>query len=180
VIEGAFSTTVRGDVTPPLVVGPLGPRRRLSGIEYELSRPDADVKESLLFSGLAADDATYVRERIVSRDHAERMLQALDVPVSMAGPIVRLDVEDWSAKLPSFSEDVPGDFSAAALLLAVASVVPGSRVCVRVTGLNPPRTGAPDQLLQMAIDHIEVHRVRSEAEGNACFTPRSSTSSATR
>src|SRR5262249_34370337 len=54
VIEGVFSTSQPGCVTPPLVVGPLDPRRRLSGIEHELAWPAADVKEALLLSGLWA------------------------------------------------------------------------------------------------------------------------------
>ena len=172
VIEGELSTREPGEVTPPLVVGPLGPRRRLSGIEYELASLAPDVKEALLLSGLVADESTYVRERIVSRDHAERLLQALDVPLSMAGPIVHLDVEGWTARLPAFDEEVPGDFSASALLLAAASVVPGSRVGVRRTGLNPTRTGLLDLVRQMgATLEVEVHRsALGEPEGELSLT----------
>jgi 3-phosphoshikimate 1-carboxyvinyltransferase len=172
VIEGAFSTREPGLVTPPLVVGPLGLARRLSGIEYELASAAPEVKEALLLSGLAADESTYVRERIVSRDHAERMLQALDVPLSMAGPIVHLDVEGWTARLPAFDAELPGDFSASALFLAAASVVPASRVCIRRTGLNPTRTGLFDLLRQMGASvENEVRRsALGEPEGVACVT----------
>jgi len=98
-------------------------------------------------------------KRTVSRDHAERLLQALDVPVAMAGAIVHLDVRGWTAELPAFSEQVPGDFSACALLVAAASVVPASRVCVRATGLNPTRTGLLDVLRVMGgAPEVEIHR----------------------
>ncbi len=103
VVEGSFGDEP-GLVTPPLVVGPLDARRRLSGIEHELVSRETDVKEALLLSGLWADESTYVRERILSPDHAERMLGALDVPVAIAGPIVRLEVERWDGHLPTFAE----------------------------------------------------------------------------
>jgi 3-phosphoshikimate 1-carboxyvinyltransferase len=170
VIEGAFSAARHGEVTPPLVVGPLGSHRRLSGTEHEIASPAAEVKEALLLSGLSAEGATFVRERIASPDHAERMLAALGVPVAVAGPIVRLDVEAWSGKLPSFTEDVPGDASASALLLAAASLGPGSRVCARGTGLNVMRRGALDWLRHMGgTVEIEVHGTTlGEPEGVAC------------
>jgi 3-phosphoshikimate 1-carboxyvinyltransferase len=169
-IEGAFSETARGKVTPPLRVGPLGSPGRLSGIEYELAHPSPDVKEALLLSGLFADEATYVRERIVSRDHAERLLQALDVPLDMAGPIVRLDVESWNGELPALATMVPGDVSAAIFFLAAGMLVSGSRVCVRGTGLNRTRTGVFELVRQMggAVD-VEVHEtVLGEPVGVAC------------
>jgi 3-phosphoshikimate 1-carboxyvinyltransferase len=171
-IEGVFSETQRGKVTPPLHVGPLGLRQNLSGVEYELAHPLPEVKEALLFSGLYADEATYVRERIVSRDHAERMLQALDVPLDMAGPIVRLEVDGWNAELPAFSLEVPGDASAATFFAAAGALVPGSRVCVRGTGLNRTRTAAFELIRQMggAID-VEVHETAmGEPVGVACAT----------
>jgi 3-phosphoshikimate 1-carboxyvinyltransferase len=169
VIEGSLSAERPGEVMPPLVVGPLDPRRRLSGVEHELASPAVDVKAALLFSGLWADESTYVRERILSPDHAERMLGALDVPVAIAGPIVRLDVESWDGRLSAFSEDVPGDFSAAALLLGAAALVPDSRVTVRATGLNLTRTGALHWIASMGgVAEVEVHRVAlGEPEGEA-------------
>src|SRR5262249_51064582 len=126
-------------------------------------------KEALLLSGLWADESTYVRERILSPDHAERILGALDVPVAVAGPIVRLDVERWEGHIPAFAEEVPGDYSAAAILLGAAALVPGSRVSVRNTGLNLTRRGALDWLVQMGgLAEIEVHRtVLGEPEGVA-------------
>jgi 3-phosphoshikimate 1-carboxyvinyltransferase len=168
VIEGTFAGEP-GEVTPPLVVGPLDPRRRLSGVEHELASPAADVKEALLLSGLWADESTYVRERILSPDHAERVLGALDVPVAVAGPIVRLEVERWDGRLPAFAEEVPGDFSAAALLLGAAALVPESQVSVRATGLNLTRTGALHWLSQMGgVAETQVHRTAlGESEGVA-------------
>jgi len=169
-IEGVLSPTRPGHVALPLTVGPLPAYRRLSGLEYELRSAAPGLKGALLISGLYADAPTYIREPIVTRDHAERMLQALDVPLTMLGPMAKLDVEPWDAKLPPFAADVPGDFSAAAFVLGAAAVVPGSRVCARNAGLNPTRTGVMDLLRQMggAVE-AEIHAsILGEPEGTVC------------
>ena len=169
-IEGAFSKARVGEVIPPLVVGPLAPLQRLAELDHQFEVASPCVKDALVFSGLYADGPTYVRERLVSRDHLERLVQALEVPLATAGPILELDVERWEGKLPAFSCEVPGDFSAALVLLAAATLVPGSRVCARNTGLNLTRTGGLDLLRKWepGID-VEVHAHRlGEPEGNAC------------
>lgn len=169
-VEGVFSGIRPGELKPPFTVGPLPLDRALSGVEFELAAPRWDVKQALLLSGLYADEATYVREPIVSRDHAERMLQALDVPVTAAGSIVALDPAGWNAKIEPFSFEVPGDAAAATLLSGIATLVPESRVCVRGVGLNPTRTGALDLLRQMGADvelTAQVTRL-GETEGTVC------------
>jgi 3-phosphoshikimate 1-carboxyvinyltransferase len=170
-IEGRFSATQAGQITLPLVVGPLPPRLQLSEVEHDVST-GPDIKAALLLSGLYAVGPTYVRERVVSCDHVVRLLGALDVPISTAGSVVELDPGEWSAELPPFSCDVAGDFSAAMLFLAAASLVEGSRVCTRGAGQNPTRTGAVDFLRSMggAIE-VEVHAViLGEPEGMACVS----------
>jgi 3-phosphoshikimate 1-carboxyvinyltransferase len=142
----------------------------LSEIEVDIPPASSHIKNALLFSGLFADGPTYVREPEVTRDHAVRLLGALDVPVSTAGSVVELDPSAWSGEIPGFSHDVPGDGSAAALLLGAASLVPDSRVCVRGVGLNPTRAGWIDGLrsLGSAVDS-ELHEVvQGEPIGTVC------------
>jgi 5-enolpyruvylshikimate-3-phosphate synthase len=175
-IEGVFSTDRTGDLRPPLTVGPLPEGHALSGVEYELADARPDVKEALLLSGLYADDATYVREHVVSRDHLERFLAALDVPVSAAGPIVALvphgsaAAAPWQPRIEAFSFQVPGDVAAASLLSCMATLVGGSRICVRGVGLNPTRTGSLDLLRQMGGDiELVAQATRlGETEGTVC------------
>jgi 3-phosphoshikimate 1-carboxyvinyltransferase len=144
-IEGA----VRGaETTSPLTVGPLPGGRRLAGIEYESAVANADLKAGLLISGLWADGVTLFKEPTVSRDHAERMLDALGVPIRTLGTIVHLDPSAWTGRLSSFDATLPGDLSAAAFPLAAAQLVPGSRVTTRGVGVNPTRSG----LLEIARD----------------------------
>jgi 3-phosphoshikimate 1-carboxyvinyltransferase len=141
VIEGAPHPTRQGEVTPPLTVGPLPDGVELRELDYESPVASAQVKSALLLSGLYAHGSTWFREPSLSRDHTERMMHALGVPIRAVGPVVELDPAGWSGKMPGLSLDIPGDVSAAAFLLVAAQITPGSRVTVRGVGVNPTRTG---------------------------------------
>ncbi len=130
------------DITAPLVCHGLPEGEYLGPIEHTMKVASAQVKSALLLSGLYAHGTTYVREPTVSRDHTERLLLALGVPLRAFGPLVELDPAGWSGQMPAFDVELPGDLSAAAFLLVAAHMVPGSRITVRRVGTNPTRTGA--------------------------------------
>jgi len=164
-IEGQVDPRRVGEITAPLVVGPLPSPHLLSQVEVDLPIPSAQVKSALLLSGLWSDGPTLVREPLVSRDHTERMLAAIGVPVSRVGAVVALDVSRFSGELTPFTIDVPGDPSAAAFILAAACAVRGSEVTARGVGLNTTRTGFFDVLRAMGAD------IRIAVEGDALGEP---------
>lgn len=142
--EGRPAT--EGDLYPPLSIAPLVEGEPLAGLEYDMPIASAQVKSSLLLSGLYAAGPTALSEPVVSRDHTERMLMALGVPLQTAGAAVLLDPAGWSGGWDGFEWEIPGDLSSAAFLLAAATMVPGSRVVVEGVGINPTRTGLLDAL----------------------------------
>jgi len=148
-IEGALDPRKVGELTAPLLIGPLPPPNVLSAITFELPIPSAQVKSALLLSGLYADGKTIVSEPVVSRDHTERMLSALGVPITRVGPMLELDGHAFSGELPAFEMVVPGDLSAAAFVIAAGLLVPNSEVGVRSVGANPTRAGFIDVLRSM-------------------------------
>jgi 3-phosphoshikimate 1-carboxyvinyltransferase len=110
----------------------------LTGIEYELPMPSAQVKSCVLIAGMMADGSTTVREPSISRDHTERLLRRARVPFERDG--LRITV----AQVDELELDqviVPGDPSSAAFVVAAAILVGGSRVVVKDVGLNWTRTG---------------------------------------
>jgi 3-phosphoshikimate 1-carboxyvinyltransferase len=137
------------DVYPPLAVAPLVEAETLRGLEYAMPVASAQVKSALLLSGLYANGPTALREPTLSRDHTERMMVALGLPIETIGPMVVLDPTDWSGSWAGFEWTVPGDLSSAAFLVAAAHIVPDSEVVVEGVGLNPTRTGLLDALRPM-------------------------------
>jgi 3-phosphoshikimate 1-carboxyvinyltransferase len=137
------------EIYPPISIAPQLPEEKLIGLEHELHVASAQVKSALLFSGLYARGLTALREPVLSRDHTERMMIALGVPVQTLGPMVVLDPSGWSGGWPGFDWEVPGDPSSAAFLLAAAHLVPKSEVQIENVCVNPTRTGFLDALRAM-------------------------------
>ncbi|MBL8601131.1 MAG: 3-phosphoshikimate 1-carboxyvinyltransferase [Myxococcales bacterium] len=139
-IEGALGGP-KGDETAPLTIRGLREGKRLFELEYDLPVASAQVKSALLLSGLFADGVTALREPTLSRDHTERMLAAMGVPLQVMGPVVFLDPNGWSRALQPLTLRVPGDPSAAAFFVAAGHMVEGSRVKIREVLSNLTRTG---------------------------------------
>jgi len=112
--------------------------------EHFLSVASAQVKSALLLAGLLTDGPTTVIEPHKSRDHTERMLRSLGVPVTeledsdgrhhvtVSGPV---------ASLPPLDVQLPSDPSSAAFLVTAGLLVPDSKIEVTNLCLNPGRTG---------------------------------------
>ena len=138
---GANLSARDGDRLPPVVVrgGPL------RGTEHVLAVASAQVKSACLLAGLFAEGETSVTEPERSRDHTERMLRGMGVPVRTDG----LTVSVGPARPRGGRVDVPGDISSAAFFLCGAAALPGSEVTVQGLGVNPTRTGLLDVLSAM-------------------------------
>lgn len=134
----------------------------LTGGSHRSPVASAQVKSALLLAGLAGGVEVTVVEPTRSRDHTERMLRRMGVPVREA-----VTQEGWEvslgkppAELRPLDMSVPGDFSSAAFLIAFA-LLGGTESVVRIggVGLNPTRTGLLDVLRQMG-GRIEVEALR--------------------
>jgi 3-phosphoshikimate 1-carboxyvinyltransferase len=154
---GASVSLARGGRPPIQVEG-----RPLHGIAYDIPIASAQVKGAVLLAGLQAEGPTSVAEPGVSRDHTERMLVWLGLPVSIAPGTVTL-AAGKHLPLPAFELDVPGDFSSAAFWVVAATLVPGSRVCIEGVGVNPSRTGLLEILASMGAE-VEVIPQAAEPE----------------
>ncbi len=157
-IRGRHHPTKAGDITAPLDIGPLPLAKRLGELEYRLPIASAQVKSALLLSGLFATGPTILFEPLLSRDHTERMLQAIGVPLQTVGTSVRLDPPGSPTALNAFDIELPGDLSAAAFPLVAAAIVEGSCLTTLHTGTNPSRTGLIDILKSLGAHYVLAPR----------------------
>lgn len=139
--------------TPPLRLRGAG---ALRPIRYDLPVASAQVKSALLLAGLYADGETCVREPAPTRDHTERMLEALGWPVRREGPTVCLR---GGASLHGTRIGIPADISSAAFFIVGAAIVPGSDVVLTDVGINPTRVGIID-ILRLMGARIEIGNER--------------------
>lgn len=140
------------DKYPPLKIKGRYP---LKPITYNLPIASAQVKSAILLAGLFAQGETTVIEPLPSRDHTERMLKFFGISlkkvnghISFLGPI----------ELKSQKIEVVGDFSAASFFLALALILPNSKIKIKNVGINPTRTGFLQVLRNMGANISVVNQ----------------------
>ncbi len=143
-----------GDLAPLAIQGGA-----LQAVRYESPVASAQIKSCVLLAGLFAEGTTTINEPMKSRDHSERMLGYLGIPLQVEGCTVHVQGQQAFEGKPI---TVPGDISAAAFFLVAASIVPDSEVLLTGIGLNPERTGVLDVLLAMGAD-IAILNTREES-----------------
>jgi len=136
-----------GNKLPLTIIG-----SNLKGISYELPVASAQVKSAILIAGLYAEGETEVIEPEPSRDHTERMLAYLGVPIKKKGQSIKINKV---SKINPGEIIVPSDISSAAFFIVAALITPGSEVLIKNVGINPLRTGIIDILKNMGGD-IEI------------------------
>ncbi len=151
--KGTLPMTVRG--TP------------LHGIRYELPMASAQVKSCVLLAGLFAEGKTTVVEPRPTRDHTEKLFQALGIPLHIDG--LEISLNGFGPNGPQITArklTVPGDFSSAAFWIAAVAARLGAELVVRGVGLNPRRTALLDVLKRMgALIKTEVTEEQGDPIG---------------
>lgn len=135
---GAHVTLERGDGLPMTVTGGV-----LRPLEWVNETASAQVKSAILFAALAAGVEAIVHEPRRSRDHTERLLQALGVPLTItAAHTVQLAAAPPGGHvLPPLDLRVPGDPSAAAFFAALAALAPAGELELQNMLINDTRMG---------------------------------------
>ncbi|MBR9989382.1 MAG: 3-phosphoshikimate 1-carboxyvinyltransferase [Gemmatimonadetes bacterium] len=115
----------------------------LRPLRYDSPQSSAQVKSAILLAGLTGSADVTVVEPLLSRDHTERMLSRIGVPLRVGHdrsgrPDVTLSPV---AHLEAFEMDVPGDLSSAAFIVAHTLLAGRGRVRIVDVGLNPTRIG---------------------------------------
>jgi 3-phosphoshikimate 1-carboxyvinyltransferase len=138
----------------------------LKGIEYAVPVASAQVKSCILLAALFAEGKTTVIETMSTRDHTERILQTLGVPMVIDG--LKIHIEGYGSKGPLFKARewyIPGDFSSAAYAMMAVAAREGATVTVKNVGLNSRRTAFLDVLKRMgARVNVIVKSVADESE----------------
>jgi len=126
---------------------------KLQGIGYLLPMASAQVKSCVLLAGLYAEGKTTVIEPRPTRDHTEKLFEALGIPIQIKG--LEISIEGYGQAGPRFKARdfvVPGDFSSAAFWITAIAARPGAELVIENVGLNPRRTALLDVMKRMGAD----------------------------
>ncbi len=134
----------------------------LSALDYRSPKSSAQIKSAILLAGLSGRVPVSVLEPGRSRDHTERMLEALGVTLreeAMEGGW-HVSMTPPEGELPGLEMHIPGDPSSAAFLVALALLAREGELRIRDVGVNPTRTGFFDAVRRMGGDvRVEGERL---------------------
>lgn len=148
---------------------------QLHGIDYDLPVASAQVKSALIWAGLQADEESHLTEKLITRDHTEKMLRQFGGVIQQNGVEIKVTPqESFNAQHIS----VPGDISSAAFFIVAALCVPGSKVTLQQVGLNPTRTGILQALEKMGAK-FKISNIADSAEETGDITIESQSLTAT-
>ncbi len=147
------------DQYAPIHVYP--PQKPLHAIFCEPRQPSAQTKSALLLAGLHAQGVTEIKETVLTRDHTERLLQYFGASISLSEGRIQLRGSSLEAR----SIEVPGDLSSASFLIALALLLPDSKLEISSVGLNPTRMGFLECVSSMGASlHLSKDRAEETKE----------------
>ena len=144
---GAKIISSNNEKLPITIKGP----KEVFPINYSSKISSAQIKSSILLSGLAASGRTVFKEPNESRNHTEKMLSSLGANIQSK------TLEDGSYKveldgnpvLRSGNINVPCDPSSAAFLVVAAVICPESKIELKNIMINKGRNGLFETLKEM-------------------------------
>jgi 3-phosphoshikimate 1-carboxyvinyltransferase len=113
----------------------------LKSFKYESPIDSAQIKSALILAALQADDTSYYKENLLSRDHTERMLSGM-------GASVALQEDGWikikplTKPLNPLNITVPSDPSSGFFFAVAAAITPNAKTVIQNVTLNPTRIEA--------------------------------------
>ena len=163
------SSTEEG--TLPIRIEPVD---SLKSIKYSLPVASAQVKSCLLFAGLYSKGITEIEEKIITRDHTERMFQQFGIPVdvshSKSTKLIKINTVEG---INPTNTNICGDFSSASFFILAALITPNSELLLRNVGVNPTRIGFLHALRHMGAN-IELQNEIDSFEPTADILVRTS------
>ncbi len=162
-----LSREMEGRERAPLAIRGGG----LQSVDYVLPIASAQVKSAVLLGGLYASGETTVREPGPARDHTERLLRAMGVPLRVEGRRITI-ASPYEPLRPLQGSDggpyrIPADPSSAAFPLVAATLVRGSEVRLEGVAVNPTRTGLLDILATMGAEVAQENLAGDAVEPTA-------------
>jgi len=133
---------------------------KLKSFKYHSPIDSAQVKSALILAALRANDISYYKENLLSRDHTERMLNGMGANISIEDD-GWIKIDPLTKPLKPLDITVPTDPSSAFFFAVAAAIVPKSKVTLKNLTLNPTRIEAYKILEKMGakITYIEKENI---------------------
>jgi len=131
----------------------------LESFRYHSPIDSAQVKSALILAGLQANNKSYYRENLLSRDHTERMLNGMGADIKNINGWI--EIEPLKQPLKPLDIRVPADPSSGFFFAVATAITPDSQTLIKNVTLNPTRIEAYKILQKMGakIEFIEKENI---------------------
>jgi 3-phosphoshikimate 1-carboxyvinyltransferase len=114
--------------------------QKLKAFKYHSPIDSAQIKSALILAAIQADEVSYYKENLLSRDHTERMLQGMGADITTIDGWIK--IIPLKKPLKALNITVPTDPSSAFFFAVAAAIIPKSKVTLKNVTLNPTRIEA--------------------------------------
>ena len=113
----------------------------LDAFKYHSPIDSAQIKSALILAALQANNTSYYREDLLSRDHTERMLSGMGATVERQED-GWIKIEPLTQPLTPLDITVPADPSSGFFFAVAAAITPNAKTIIKNVTLNPTRIEA--------------------------------------
>jgi len=124
---------------------------KLKAFRYHSPIDSAQVKSAMILAALKADNISYYKENLLSRDHTERMLNGMGAKIE-ANSDGWIEIHPLNGPLEPLDITVPSDPSSGFFFAVAAAIIPNAKVHLKNMTLNPTRIEAYRVLERMGVD----------------------------
>ncbi len=143
---GSIFILKRNNFLPMKIIGSPNP----IPLNYNITIPSAQIKSSIMLSGLNTLGKIKIKEYASTRDHTERMLKTMgyNINFKVKGKFRYIEMKS-NKELKPLNYIVAGDPSSAAFMITAACLKKGSKLLVKNILYNPTRIGFLKTLKKM-------------------------------
>ena len=132
----------------------------LKSFRYHSTIDSAQIKSALILAALQADENSYYKEDLLSRDHTERMLSGMGANVKLKED-GWIEIQPLEKPLNPLDITVPADPSSGFFFAVATAIVPNAKTIIKNVTLNPTRIEAYKILEKMGakISFVEKENI---------------------
>ena len=128
--------------------------KKIKSIKYFEERGSAQCKSAVMLAAMRADGTTYIKAK-KSRDHTEKMMKNLNLPINI---IKRKNYDliqiKKVKKVKTINYNIPSDISSSAFFIVLTALSNNSQLLIKNVNINPSRIGVVTILKKMGVNIV--------------------------
>ncbi len=126
--------------------------KKIKSIRYHENKGSAQCKSSVMLAAMRANGTTYIKAK-KSRDHTERMMKNLSLPIR----VIKKKNYDLIQikkvkKIKKIDYNIPSDISSSAFFIVLTALSNESELIIKNININPSRIGVITILKKMGVN----------------------------